>query len=358
MTVVDENRVTRDEALSLLKDAPLLELGQRAFAAKRARHGDAVTYVHNRQVNPTNLCVYSCRFCDFAAKPHDAHAYSLNEQEILESLADPRVREAHIVGGLWHTWGFRRSLNLVRKVREARPDLWIKSFTAVELAYFAHIERRSVAELLRELRDAGMNALPGGGVEVLSARVHAELFPDKIGAEEWLEIHETAHWLGIPSNATLLFGHIETDEEIVDHLLRLREQQDRSGGFVSFVPLAYRPGTTGLSDRLVSAPRCLRVTALARLVLDNFPHVKAYWPSIGVETAAAALNFGADDLDGTLGKERIMHLAGSDAPAALTSEDMDSLVHDAGQIPCERDGAYRRVADLSEREPSYAHSTH
>lgn len=342
------SRIERDEALSLLALTPLPALGRRAFEAKRARHGDRVTYVHNHHVNPTNLCVYSCRFCDFAAKRGDAHAYELDEARILADLADPELREAHVVGGLWPAWGFERSLGLVRQIRAARPELWIKAFTAVEVAYFARMERTDHETVLRAMLEAGVDALPGGGAEVLTPRVHQALCADKASPDEWLAIHEAAHRIGLPSNATLLFGHIETDAEIVDHLLTLRALEDRTPGFTSFIPLAYQPGTTRLAERVPAAPRCLRVIALARLVLDNIAHVKAYWPTLGVETASAALNFGADDLDGTLGHERIMQQAGSESPAQATGKFLRRLVHHAGQSPAERGGDYRILKTFEE----------
>lgn len=336
-------RIDRDEALHLLKEAPLIEIGRRAFDVKRARHGDYVTYVNNRHVNPTNLCVYSCRFCDFAAKKHDSHAYTLNETDILSTLDDPAIREAHIVGGLWPKWGFARSLELVLAIRRHRPDIWIKAFTAVEVAYFAMMERMERRAVLESMVNAGVNQMPGGGAEVLSRRIHTALCKDKLDPAGWIEIHETAHRMGLNSNSTLLFGHIETDEEIVDHLIALRELEDRAPGFDSFIPLAYQPGTRKVVARLVSAPRSLRVVALARLVLDNIDHVKAYWPTLQEETAAAALSFGADDLDGTLGQERIMQLAGTTSPSRASAEHLEQLVRHAGQIPQERDGAYRPV---------------
>lgn len=344
------SRITRADALKLLRLAPLLELGLRAFDEKRARHGDRITFVQNRHVNPTNLCVFSCRFCDFSSKPGDAHAYVLTEDQILDDLSTPHLREAHIVGGLWPKWGFERSLGLIRRIRAMYPHISVKAFTAVEVAYFARMERQGVDAVLRRMFDAGIELMPGGGAEVLSERVHKELYKDKIGPREWLAIHERAHRLGMPSNASLLFGHIETDEEIVDHLFALRELQDRTGGFVSFIPLVYQPGDSGLVGRMVSAPRSLRVVALSRLVLDNIPHIKAYWPVLGEETAVAALNFGADDMDGTLGKERIMQLAGSEAPEAQTAEHMARLIRLAGQEPAERDGHF----DLVLREAATA----
>ena len=343
MNATIQSRLSRDKALSLLRDMPLLELGRLAFERKRTMHGDTITYVNNHHINPTNLCVFSCKFCDYKARKGDDHAYELNESDILAQLESPAIQEAHIVGGLWPTWGYKRSMQLVRMIREARPNLWIKAFTAVEVAYFAQMERRDVITILKGMMDAGVDMMPGGGAEVLNERIHTELYKDKIGPSEWINIHEQAHRLGLPSNATLLFGHIETDEEIIDHLFTLLDLQDRSPGFHSFIPLAYQPGTTGLTQNLVSAPKCLRVIALARLVLDNIPHIKAYWPTLQEETAVAALNFGADDLDGTLGNERIMQLAGTASPAEQSANHLACMIRQAGQVPQERDGQYHPV---------------
>ena len=339
------DRVIEHDALGLLHDAPLLELGQRAFMAKRARYGDRITYVINRHVNPTNLCVYACAFCDFAAKKGDRHAYVLDEEAILRDLVDPALAEVHIVGGLWPVWGMTRSLALVHRIRDMRPDLWIKAFTAVEVAYFARSERIATEDVLQRMIDAGVDAMPGGGAEILTGRIHAALYPQKIGPDEWLAIHRLAHRLGLPTNATMLFGHIETDDAIIEHLLRLRELQDETGGFQSFIPLAYQPGETQLVSRMVSSPRCLRIVALSRLVLDNVAHIKAYWPTLQVETASAALSFGADDLDGSLGKERIMQLAQSAAPAQLSTVFMEKMIRHAGQLPARRDGRFGILDD-------------
>ena len=325
-----------------------MELGRRAFAYKRDRYGDRITFVVNRHINPTNLCVYACRFCDFAAKPGDDHAYILSEDDIIAQLNLARVDEVHIVGGLWHEWGFARSFALVRRIRDAHPTLWIKAFTAVEVAYFAKMERTDCGDILRMLKSAGVDALPGGGAEILNPRIHEALHADKIGPAEWLAIHETAHGLGLPTNCTMLFGHIESDEEIVEHLLQLRNLQDRTQGFQSFIPLAYQPGNTGLVPRMVSAPRCLRIVALARLVLDNVPHIKAYWPTLHIETAVTALNFGADDLDGTLGEERVMQLADTQAPEKLSADLLMRMILQAGQKPVRRDGQYREVEPVME----------
>ena len=338
-------RITADEALLLLDQWPLHNLGRLAFARKRALHGDVATYVVNKQINPTNLCVHACSFCDYAAKPGDAHAYTLEEDEILASLAEePELTEVHIVGGLWKTWNLDRSLALVARIRREYPDLWIKAFTAVEVDFFAKTTKSDWRTVLTALRQAGVDGLPGGGAEVLNERIHQELYAAKMGPDKWIAIHELAHQLGMPTNATLLFGHIETSQEIVDHLVTLRDLQDRAPGFEAFIPLAFQPGQTGLRTSLVSPMRCLRVIAVARLVLDNIPHIKAYWPTLQLETGIAALTFGADDLDGTLGRERIMQLAGTGAPQGMASGFMERLIREAGQTPIRRNGRFGLLA--------------
>jgi len=320
---------------------PLHDVGALAFQAKRARFGNEVTYTVSRHINPTNLCIHSCNFCDFAAKPKEPHAYELTEEAILTSLTDSALDEVHIVGGLWPSWGLTRSLELVHSIRERYPSLWIKAFTAVEIAFFAQQERTDVESVLRLCLDAGVDALPGGGAEILTARVHQALYRTKIGPQEWLAIHEKAHATGLVTNCTMLFGHIETDEEVVEHLTKLRELQSRTGGFMAFIPLAYLPGKTQVVPQMATPERCLRIVALSRLILDNIPHIKAYWPTLQPETASLALNFGADDLDGTLGHERIMQEAGTGAPASMTARMMEVLIRDAGQVPKRRNGRFQ-----------------
>ena len=343
--VLAGERISAADALTLFQAWPLHDVGALAFARKRALHGDVATFIVNKQVNPTNLCVHSCKFCEFAAKPGDAHAYTLEEDDIIASIADPDLAEVHIVGGLWKTWGFERALGLVRRIRATYPDLWIKAFTAVEINFFALTTKQTWQQVLAQLRDAGMDGLPGGGAEVLSERVHLELYKDKMGPDKYVAIHEAAHEMGITTNCTLLFGHIETDEELISHLIQLRESQDRHRGFEAFIPLAFQPGETGIRTSLTSPMHCLRVIAIARLVLDNVPHIKAYWPTLQMETAVAALTFGADDLDGTIQQERIMHLAGSGAGRGMDIDIMYRLIRDAGQIPMRRSGRFDRLAE-------------
>ena len=344
--VLAGERLGYDDGLTLLETHDLPALGSMADHVARAKHGPRVQFVVNRQINPTNLCVLSCVFCDFAAKPGDAHAYEQSLDEVLAQVSE-ELSEVHIVGGLHPKWRFDRYLTIVREIHRNFPRVQIKAWTAVEIDWFARIERTSIEDILLRLQEAGLSTLPGGGAEVFSDRVRKETFRTKIGRQRWFEVHRTAHRLGIHTNATLLYGHIETLGERVDHMLQLREAQDgRSpddAGFASFIPLALQPGNTGLAERQASALEDLRTVACARLVLDNIPHIKAYWVMLGENSAAMALNFGASDLDGTIGEEKIAHLAQAKSPVGLTRERLVHMIRDAGKIPVERDALYQVV---------------
>jgi len=335
-------RVTRDEALELFKAPELIRLGQLADAVKRARWGERAHFVINRQINPSNICVLSCRFCDFATKRGRPNAYEMTIEEILEKCSS-ELHEVHIVGGLHPDWPWDYYLEMFRAIKRHFPQIQIKAWTAVEIDYFSKKFRLPVEDVLRQFQEVGLAALPGGGAEVFSERVRKALYPFKIGAPRWLEIHRIAHRLGIPTNATLLYGHMETHEERVDHMLKLRALQDETSGFMSFIPLAYQPGHTKVVTRQASAIEDLRTIAIARLLLDNIPHIKAYWVTMGEEIASVALHFGADDLDGTIGEERIMHAADAASPISLTRGRLVELIHEAGCIPVERDAIYRTV---------------
>lgn len=345
-------RLDRRDGLALLETLDLPALGRMADHAARRRNGDRVQFVVNRQINPTNLCVLSCAFCDFAAKPGDDHAYEQSLDEVLAQVSDD-LSEVHIVGGLHPKWKFDRYLEIVRGIRQRFPTVQIKAWTAVEIDWFARLEKTTIGDILQRLKDAGLDSLPGGGAEVFSDRVRQETFKTKIGRRRWFEVHRTAHRMGIPSNATLLYGHIETLGERVDHLLQLREAQDESrngrsngngngGGaeFASFIPLALQPGNTGLAERQASVLEDLRTVACARLLLDNFAHIKAYWVMLGEDSAAMALNFGASDLDGTIGEEKIAHFAQASSPVGLARERLIRMIRGAGKTPVERDALY------------------
>jgi aminodeoxyfutalosine synthase len=345
-TLLGGGRLTEADGVALFA-VPLLELGRLAGAFTRDRHGDRVCFTVNRQLNPTSLCVLSCRFCDYAKKPGQSGAYTLTKEQILAHL-DPGITELHVTGGLHPTWRFEDYVDVIRWVKEARPDLQVKAWTAVEIDFFCRLTGQPVEWVLARLHEAGLDAMPGGGAEVFSERVRRELFRQKIGGRRWLEIHETAHRMGIPSNATLLYGHIETVAERVRHLVLLRESEDRAPGFLAFVPLAFQPGATGLVRRQASAIDDLRTIAVSRLVFDNVPHVKSYWVMLGHDTASVALHFGASDLDGTVGVERVAHAAGAPSPVGLAEESLIRTIREAGKVPVQRDALYRVVREYGE----------
>ena len=341
--LLDGGSLDQEEGVRLF-DAPLLELGRLADAMARDRHGDRVYFTCNRQLNPTNVCVLSCKFCDYAKKPGASDAYTMTREEI-EAHVDPEITEIHIVGGLHNKWRFDDYLDIIRWVKAKKPSLSVKAFTAVEIDFFCRLTKKDAEWVLGELRAAGLDALPGGGAEVFSERVRREIFHQKIGAQRWLEIHEVAHRMGIPSNATLLYGHIETRAERVQHMILLRDLERRAPGFFAFIPLAFQPGTTGLVRRQASAIEDLRTVAISRLMFDNVPHVKSYWIMLGQDTASVALNFGASDLDGTIGVEKIAHAALARSPVGRAEAGMVHSIIEAGKTPVQRDALYRVVRE-------------
>ena len=332
-------RLGFEDGMTCLTTPDLFGLGRMADHVNTARNGDRVLYVLNRQLNPTNLCVLSCKFCDFAAKKNDEHAYEMSMDEILAHGSED-IDEIHIVSGLHPKWKFEDYLDIVRRLKDEFPNLPIKAWTAVEIDWFAKISKKPIELVLEELKEAGVVAMPGGGAEVFSDRIRQELYKSKMGHERWFEIHRKAHQLGIRSNVTLLYGHIETLEERVSHMLQVRELQDETGGFYSFIPLEYQLGTTKLVERPSSADDGLRTIATARLLLDNFDHIKAYWVMLGEETASVALNFGASDMDGTIVEEKIAHLALAPSPVGLTQQRILKLIREAGKIPVRRNALY------------------
>jgi aminodeoxyfutalosine synthase len=342
-TLLDGGRLTQEQGLRLY-DAPLLELGRLADAVARDRHGDRVYFTVNRQLNPTNVCVLACKFCDYAKKPGAEGAYTMDEAQV-KAHVDPEIHEIHIVGGLHNKWRFDDYLNIIRWVKEVKPDLKVKAYTAVEIDFFCRLTKKDAGWVLEQLREVGLDALPGGGAEVFSERVRREIFHQKIGAQRWLEIHEIAHRLGIPSNSTMLYGHIETRAERVQHMILLRELEDRAPGFFAFIPLAFQPGVTGLVRRQASAIEDLKTIAISRLVFDNVPHVKSYWIMLGQDTAAAAINFGASDMDGTIGQEKIAHAALARSPVGMAEDGMVQLIREAGKLPVQRDAVYNVVKE-------------
>lgn len=334
-------RLSLEEGLALYHTRDLISLGKMANFVQQQKSGDAVYFVLNQKIEHTNICVLSCKFCDFAVKKGDASAYEMTTDEILSTLT-PDIHEVHITGGMPADWPWERYLDIVRSIHEKFPDADIKAYTAVEIDFFHKKFKLSIEEVLRQLKEAGLRTMPGGGAEVFSERVRKLLFNQKIGAKAWFEVHKTAHRLGIPTNSTMLYGHIETLEERLIHMIKLREAQDETGGFLTFIPLAFQPGSTGIKprDQFTSAIDDLKTIAVSRLMLDNFPHIKAYWVMLTEEVASVALNFGADDMDGTVGQERIAHDAGATSPMKLAKDQIIKIIRDAGKIPVERDVYY------------------
>ncbi|HWP82642.1 MAG TPA: aminofutalosine synthase MqnE [Bacteroidota bacterium] len=339
--ILKGERLSKEDGLTMFQSPDIMSLGKMAHWVQRSKSGDAVYFVLNQKIEPTNICVLSCKFCDFATKAGRPDAYEMTIHEILHKLT-PEIHEVHITGGLHPDWEWEYYLEMLRQIKRNFPNTDIKAFTAVEIDFFHKKFKMPIEDVLLQLKEAGLRTMPGGGAEVFSERVRRLLFNQKIGAKSWFEIHKTAHKLGIPSNSTILYGHIETIEERVIHMLRLREAQDETGGFLTFIPLAFQPGDTGIkpSGQFTSAIDDLKMIAVSRLMLDNFPHIKAYWVMLTEEVASVALNFGADDMDGTVGGEKIAHDAGAISPMKLAKDQIVKIINDAGKIPVERDVYY------------------
>ncbi len=339
-------RLSEADALALLESHDLLGLGRLALAAKRAASGDSVYYAPNVHVNPTNVCRLRCPICAFSRDEGDGDAYLLDPEAVAHALArlrDERIVEAHLVGGVSPKADLAYTLDLLRRIKAARPDLVLQGLTAVEVDAFARANGLSLRETLERLMAAGLDALPGGGAEIFAPRVRAIVAPKKISGERWLEVMREAHALGLPTNATMLYGHVETLAERIDHLARLRALQDETGGFRCFVPLAFHaantafpdlPPTTGFDD--------LKTFAVSRLFLDNVPHVKGLWMYMGLEFAQVALHFGVDDMGGTGRNERIVHAAGARTPAEVGELRLRRIIEAAGFRAVAVDSAYLR----------------
>lgn len=344
--VHNSRRISEAEALFLFESRELLEVGELAAQANHRKNGLQVCFNVNRHINHTNICVKRCAFCAFSRTAGDPGAYLYDLTEI-EDRAREALRqgstEIHMVGGLHPDLPFEFYLEMLSRVKALSPTLHVKAFTAVEIDYLAAIAGLSLRETLAALKEAGLGSLPGGGAEIFSDRVRKMICPEKISGERWLEIMECVHACGLRSNATMLYGHVETLAERVDHMRRLRELQDRTGGFQAFIPLAFqgentpldlgnRRGTSGLDD--------LMTLAVARIYLDNFQNIKAYWVMLGEKIAQVSLSFGVNDLDGTVVEEKIGHDAGASSPQAMCKEDIVTLIRKAGRLPVERDSLY------------------
>lgn len=355
-SIEEGRRLTAADGLALYGTSDLLGLGTLADAANRARNGDRVFFSANQHINPTNVCILrnTCTFCSFARMPKEEGAYTRSLEEVFaeaEQAQGMPTREFHIVGGLHPKLRLEYYTDLIRGLRARHPDVHIKALTAVEIAHLARIERCSSIEVLIALQEAGLTSLPGGGAEVFSTAVRATIAERKLTGEEWLRVHREAHGLGIPTNCTMLYGHVESAEDRVGHLMMLRELQDETGGFLTYIPLAYHPDNNELGTdlgRVGSATtgfEDLKNIAVGRLLLDNIPHVKTHWPMVTPFMSQVALSFGCDDVEGTVVYERIYHEAGARTEMQLHYGDLVDLIAAAGRRPVERDSLYRSVRE-------------
>jgi aminodeoxyfutalosine synthase len=341
-------RLTLDDGLFLYEPTtPLHEVGALANVVRERKSGNVAYYNINTHLNPTNVCVYRCTFCAFRSDLREAKGYVMSDEQILargQEAIDTGCTEMHIVGGLHHQRGYDWYVNVIRILHEAYPELHLKAWTPVEIDWFCRLAKKPVRAILQDMVDAGLGSLPGGGAEIFHPEVRSKICEHKSDAVKWLDIHRTAHHLGLRTNCTMLYGHIENAYHRIDHLIRLRELQDETGGFQTFIPLAFHPDNTGLSHiKKPSSIMDLRTLAISRLMLDNIPHIKAYWIMLGIGTAQIALAYGADDIDGTVRHELIYHDAGATTPELLTTDQIRRLIVEAGREPIERDTLYRRI---------------
>jgi len=352
--VLRGERLSQEDGIALYRSPDLLAVGWLANHVREKRHGNVTYFNVNRHINPTNVCVAHCKLCAFGRDPNAPGAYTFALEEIYQR-AEQGVREGatefHMVGGLHPDLPFEYFLDMIRGLKQRCPAVHLKAFTMVEVGYFARIAKLSIKETLQKMKDAGVDSLPGGGAEIFHPRVRKLICDHKVSGQMWLSIARQAHELGLHSNATMLYGHVETEEERVDHLLKLRELQDQTHGFVTFIPLAFHPDNTALAH--IPKPTGyddLRNIAVSRLLLDNFAHIKAYWIMLSPSIAQIALRFGANDLDGTVVEEKIYHDAGAVTSEFTSRADLERLIRAAGRVPVERDTLYNPV-DRSKMPP-------
>lgn len=341
-------RLDMEDGLFLYEPTtPLHEVGLLANLVRERINGNFGYYNINTHLNATNVCVYRCTFCAFRSDLRDERGYVMSDEQILargQEAVDNGCTEMHIVGGLHHQKKYEWYVGLVKLLHDNFPELHLKAWTAVEINWFEFLAKKPVKAILEDLLEAGLGSMPGGGAEIFHPEVRDKICEHKADGSHWLHIHRTAHQLGIKTNCTMLYGHIENAYHRIDHLIRLRELQDETGGFQTFIPLAFHPDNTGLSHiKKPSSIMDLRTMAISRLMLDNIPHIKAYWIMLGIGTAQTALSYGADDLDGTVRHELIYHGAGATTPELLTTEQIRRLIIEAGREPVERDTLYRRI---------------
>ena len=350
--VISNSRINKAEGLLLYTKAPLTLLGSLANSIREQKNGNKVFFNKNIHIEPTNICVFDCKFCAYSikvSKKEDAWELSIDEMvDKLKAYENKDITEVHLVGGVHPKMGLHYFIELIKKIKNIRPSIHVKAFTSVELEYMCRKAKVSYKEGLQMLKDAGQDSLPGGGAEIFDTEIRNEICADKCNSETWLEIHETAHNLGMPSNATILYGHIEKPIHIVDHLDRLRNLQDKTGGFNTFIPLKYRNGNNQMSHiNEVGIIEDIRLYSFSRIYMDNFNHLKAYWPMIGRNTTQSLLAFGVDDIDGTIDDTtKIYSMAGAEEQnPAMSTEDIVKLIKGVGRTPIERDTVYNTIKE-------------
>lgn len=345
--VQNGERLSLADGHKLYECDDILALGYLANIVRNRKNGDNTYFIYNQHINYSNICTNLCKFCAFGCEKDSDLAYEMSvedvKQKVRDRLAEP-ISEVHMVGGIHPELPFDYYLELLRGIKEVKPEIHIQAFTCVEIAHLADLAGKSIEHTLGLLIDAGLGSIPGGGAEVFSPRIRKLTCEKKLSGNDWLEIAKTAHRVGLNTNATMLYGHIETIEERLEHLNALREAQDETGGFLAFIPLAFHPKNTAMSDiSRTTGISDLKNVAVARLFLDNFPHIKAYWVMIGPQMAQLALSFGADDMDGTVKEEVITHMAGAETDQAIGSDTLVRLIKEAGRVPVERDTLYKVI---------------
>ncbi len=346
--VQNQQRISREDCFELFASKDLVSLGKMANLIRERKNGNVAYYNINRHLNYSNVCYVGCKFCEFGQVKSSPKAYEMSLTEIrqaAEQAVAQGATEFHIVGGLHPDLKLDYYENLLKELKKTAPQVHLKAFTAVEIDYFSRVNKLPLQETLSRLMTAGLGSMPGGGAEILTERVHKLVHPNKMNADRWVEVHRTAHGMGIRSNATMLYGHVENTEDKVTHLEKLRQLQDETGGFQTFIPLSFVPDNTELAH--IPAPtgfEDLRHIAISRIFLDNFAHIKTYWVMSGINIAQLALNFGADDIDGTIMKETIVHMAGAKTPEGVSVQDLIRYIRETGRDPVERDTLYNVIS--------------
>ena len=353
-----EERLTAEDGMTLYKTPHVAALGELADFANQRRNGLRVGYNVNRHINYSNVCKLSCMFCAYAKKHGEDGAYEFSMDEIIgraKEAYDAGADEIHIVGGLHPDYPWEYYPAMLRAIKTRYPELHLKAFTAVEIDFFAQLAGKSHAEVLAELVEAGLGSMPGGGAEILTDRVWSKLYRDKMGPDMWIKVHRIAHQSGVKSNSTMLHGHIERDDEKVEHMLRIRALQDETGGFMTFIPLRFHPENTPIQKLgIVHGVSSVREIAVGRLLLDNVPHIKTYWIMPSLEVAQICLTMGADDIDGTVVEEKITHMAGAKTPEKVSEEDLRRCIEEAGRTPVRRDTLYNELPYPAPARPARA----